>query len=136
MDYKTGTVHASASTAEEAFSAAYPAKHLFQLQLYANLYNIWSDKENRPISTVVYDVGNILKDGNARSEGGIVVPRIGKDRLISHLSLTDAHGVNFNTRFMDQLRMTIREILDPSVPFHQTEDEQNCRYCRMKGICG
>lgn len=136
VDYKTGTVHASAYTAEEVFSASYPAKHLFQLQLYANLYNIWSDKKNRPISTVVYDVGNIFKDGNARSEGGIVVPRIGKDRLISHLSLTDAQGVNFNTRFMDQLRMTIREILDPSVPFHQTEDEQNCRYCRMKGICG
>lgn len=135
VDYKTGSVHAFASTPDEVVKASYHAKHLFQLQLYANLHNMWCETPYRPIEMAVYDVGNILKEGNTRAEGGVVVPRIGGERLTDHLSLTMGEML-FNDYFMEGLRSTLCDILDPEVPFSEAADEQTCVYCRFRDICG
>lgn len=135
IDYKTGSVHAVAETPEDAAGAAYKAKHLFQLQLYANLHNIHR-QTNKPVKTAVYDISRILKEKSSRSAGGVVSPKIGGEELTHHLALTLDDGTNFNDMFMDSVKRTIEEILDPEKPFTTTDDEKNCTYCRFRTLCG
>ena len=112
IDYKTGSVHAVADTAEDAAQAAYKAKHLFQLQLYANLHNMFRGSD-RPIKTVIYDISRILKEKTSQSPGGVVEPKIEGKELAHHLALTLDDGTDFNDMFMDSVKRTIEELLNP-----------------------
>ncbi len=135
IDYKTGSVHAVADTAEDAAQAAYKAKHLFQLQLYANLHNMFRGSD-RPIKTVIYDISRILKEKTSQSPGGVVEPKIEGKELAHHLALTLDDGTDFNDMFMDSVKRTIEELLNPDVPFTATDNEKNCTYCRFRTLCG
>ncbi|MCK5765293.1 MAG: PD-(D/E)XK nuclease family protein [Bacteroidales bacterium] len=37
--------------------------------------------------------------------------------------------------FEDHLMGLLMEIVDPDIPFAQTEDESRCKYCNFKTIC-
>ena len=41
----------------------------------------------------------------------------------------------WKTTIQEQVNRLIEEIFDPSVAFVQTEDEDNCKYCKFLKIC-
>ncbi len=56
-----------------------------------------------------------------------------------YLQLNDAE-VNdyrvFAAEFEQGLRGLLEEIVDPLIPFDQTEDKKKCTYCAYKELCG
>ncbi len=132
VDYKTGSIHAKAGNLEELCSAAYGAKHLFQLQLYANLLDMTDGTPDRPVGMALYDVAHIMRRKSYGKSDGVVVPEFEGVELRDHLS----GGEDVNAGFMASVRTTIEEILDPEVPFAATDKEENCMYCPFRLICG
>jgi CRISPR/Cas system-associated exonuclease Cas4 (RecB family) len=39
------------------------------------------------------------------------------------------------TRYREKLKDLIEELMDPKVPFEQTDDHSKCRVCAYKAIC-
>ncbi len=136
VDYKTGDVHATAFTSEDVYTAAYCAKHFFQLQLYANLHNFVTGDLARPIAMAVYNIPKILK-ADFKSDG-VKIPKLSNKLVANHLvfDLEEEDDLKFNQQFMQRVKETVEEILDPDVPFRNTEDETTCTYCKFRGLCG
>lgn len=127
VDYKTGTTHVSAATPDELFAGSYKAKHFYQLQLYANIHNRLMATD-RPMAMAVYDVKAISSKGDKKKP--LAIPTVNKKLLPDHLS-----EAGLNDGFLDAVSSTIREILDPGVPFRQTDEEKSCTYCTLKNYC-
>jgi len=62
---------------------------------------------------------------------GTVFAGKGKDGLV----LTDENLANIKDQFALKLKEKLNELFDSSVPFRQTENTDNCKYCSFKGIC-
>lgn len=130
VDYKTGTAYVSAESVEEACHAATGAKHLFQLQLYANIHNrLLSAECHQPLAMAIYNIRGISARDESKHKP-LAEPRLCGKKLKTHLD-----DEVFNQTFIESVQATIREILDPSVPFRQTDDEKKCRYCTLKDYC-
>ena len=43
--------------------------------------------------------------------------------------------VNYYDEFIKRLKMLIEEILNPEIPFMQTNNVENCSFCPYKDIC-
>jgi CRISPR/Cas system-associated exonuclease Cas4 (RecB family) len=54
-----------------------------------------------------------------------------KDKLI----LKDENLDGLKDQFAKKLKEKLNELFDSSVPFRQTENIDNCKYCSFKGIC-
>jgi hypothetical protein len=90
----------------------------FQLLMYAYLYQ----KTNPHIKENI--------------QSGIITFR----ELSAGLKPVKANGAEYLDEtilkeFEAQLQILLSEIIDPSVPFTQTEDVNNCIYCSFRGIC-
>jgi len=51
------------------------------------------------------------------------------------LVLTDENLAGLKDQFAQKLKEKLNELFDSSVPFKQTENIDNCKYCSFKGIC-
>ena len=85
---------------------------------------------------MIYDISRILKEKTSQSPGGVVEPKIEGKELAHHLALTLDDGTDFNDMFMDSVKRTIEELLNPDVPFTATDNEKSCTYCRFRTLCG
>lgn len=120
VDYKTGGALVSADGFEDIFNGNYTSKNLFQLLLYANLFNL--DKgHDLDMKVSIYEVGRIASEGET-------VPSIGGAPVDGHKSV--------NSEFLSRLNAMIAGIFDPQIPFRPTEDEGHCRLCRLHDLCG
>jgi hypothetical protein len=54
-----------------------------------------------------------------------------KDKLI----LKDENLAGLKDQFAKKLKEKLNELFDSSVPFRQTENIDNCKYCSFNGIC-
>ncbi len=140
VDYKTGNLHVTPDSIEKAVTADYSGKHLFQLQLYANLLNISDETPGRPLKTVIYGVNHaaFFEDSPTavkKLSDCVVIPSIEKKPLPDHLSLTTDEGRNFNDAFMENVCSTIEEILNPNIPFRSTQNNKACTYCPLRDTC-
>jgi len=43
---------------------------------------------------------------------------------------------DFAEEFEQGLRELLEEIIDPLIPFDQTEDKKKCTFCAYKELCG
>lgn len=120
IDYKTGNINpAELKISDWSEPVTDPAKEKsFQLLCYAWMaHRIYPDER--------------------QLEPGIISTRTpGKGlQTLQHPGgkgiLTKEHLDSFE----EALKGLILEILDPSKPFNQTEDEQNCRYCAFRVTC-
>lgn len=120
VDYKTGGSLVEADCFDDIFNGNYKAKNLFQLLLYANLFNKDLGK-NEDVKVSIYEVGKISSDGE-------ITPLIAGKPVEGHLAV--------NNQFTERLNEIISEIFNQMVPFTPTEDESHCSFCQLHDLCG
>ena len=79
--------------------------------------------------------GLIMSEGQFSNIGGLAYYEISKDTTFISIAQADDVVVYLND-FKKMLLATIREILDKEVSFHQTVNQDNCRYCAYTHLCG
>jgi ATP-dependent helicase/nuclease subunit B len=120
IDYKTGSV----STTElqvrswDKFTSDPKMAKAFQLLMYA-----WLFRKNNLADGKKLETGNITM---RRISAGFIRVKLPEDAMIDDESM----GV-----FEDLLKQLAEKILDPEIPFVQTEDPDNCVYCPFKTVC-
>ncbi len=120
IDYKTGKIKSgelSFGDWEQLFQESGKAK-TFQLLCYAWMYNC-------------------LNPACSHIEPGIISLR-NPGKWLQTIKDPDKSGVFGNDKlklFEDGLKLVVQEILCETIPFRQTEDEENCRYCSFRALC-
>lgn len=139
VDYKSGDPCVSASSFDAVFDGSRQAKNIFQLMLYAHLFNF--DKGfDRDFRLSIYPVTTLLRDGEAvprvampedsgGEEEGNRVPV--KERSVS----LGAHKV-LSEDFLERVNSMLSDIFDPTKPFLPPQSEEACRYCNLAELCG
>lgn len=94
---------------------------IFQLLLYCYAYADLFDYKGK-IKPMIYKFQTIATKG-------LPDLRINKENL-SDYRQADKIG------FMDRFREKVEEIFNPEIPFGQTNNIQDCKYCPFKQICG
>jgi RecB family exonuclease len=120
VDYKTGVAESRELKLEEWEGIRTDAKlaKSFQLLMYALMYQ----KMNPAIT-------NNLLSGiisfRSLSEG-LKTVKVNKAEVLNTSILNE---------FEEQVKQILADIFDPSIPFIQTTELDNCTYCLFKGIC-
>ncbi len=122
VDYKTGDSHVEAAEFDDIFNGDYKARNIFQLMLYANLMNLDLGKDEN-VRVSIYQVDTLLKNGE-------VLPTVGgvRNTVTGHKEIND--------EFIARLNSILADIFDKDKSFEPTDDEDNCRLCRLKQLCG
>jgi len=120
VDYKTGEAKQSVSGIEKLFyKNSARNKVAFQTLVYAGCV-VAETNPLAPVLPAVYGARSVFLDDF--------------DPLF-----TIAGGyLNYQANaveFENGLKQLLGEMLDPNVPFSQTDDEQMCKYCQYNGIC-
>jgi len=122
LDYKTGKGDLNFKSVESLFDGSGKRnKAAFQTLVYALLY-----KANYPTSN------NVLVPGLVSRQN------LFADTFRPHLTLDEEEvedARDLMDEFESRLKKLLESIFDPSIPFKQTENTENCTYCAFKGIC-
>lgn len=120
VDYKTGSETLKCNDIDGLFFLNdNRPKAIFQLLLYCHIYRMLQ-ADDRPIWPVVYPLLSISATG---------IPSI----TIGDKCLTDYHLVYAD--FQHELNETIKYLFNPDIPFVQTSNPENCRYCQFLPLC-
>jgi len=123
IDYKTGKVDfLYGKNASNSDYAAYLEHYFtqskykagFQAYFYAYLYHKLKKPERMKVG--IYGLKQVNR--------GIRFLR--EDQEIPSLLLTEFEG---------RLKMVVQELFDPEIPFYQTSDQRNCRFCPYATLC-
>ncbi len=120
IDYKTGDDALSCRDMNSMLSN-HQKSAIFQLLLYCYAYADLKGHKGG-IVPMIYKFQTIATDGI-------------KKLKINGKDLTDYRQAD-NIGFMEAFREKVEEIFNPEIPFKQTKDLENCRYCPFKQICG
>jgi len=90
----------------------------FQLLLYAYLFYRNQDKTDQKVET-----------------GNITLRKISEGFMKVKLPEEQGIGKDSMKIFEELLTGLLEKILDPEIPFIQTEDAENCTYCPFTAIC-
>jgi CRISPR/Cas system-associated exonuclease Cas4 (RecB family) len=120
IDYKTGSVSAADLKLKswDKLTSDPKMSKAFQLLVYAWLFYRNQEIKNRQIET-----GNITL--RKISEGFMKV-KLPEEQEIGEESMEIFEGM---------LKALLEKILDPQIPFTQTDDVENCTYCPFTAIC-
>jgi ATP-dependent helicase/nuclease subunit B len=120
IDYKTGSVQSSELNVKswDKLTGDPKMAKAFQLLMYAYLYFRDQGRPGQKIQT-----GNITL---RKISAGFMKVTLPDDQEI------DAASMDL---FEELLKTLLEKILDPEIPFAQTEDEENCTYCPFTSIC-
>ncbi|MCK5078699.1 MAG: PD-(D/E)XK nuclease family protein, partial [Bacteroidales bacterium] len=119
LDYKTGGVVAAKLKPEtwEVLFTDPEYSQALQLMMYAWLFH----KNHTEVSEL---------------EAGIISLRApGRGPVMMHPPDKRPVDTEVLEEFEDHLMGLLMEIVDPDIPFAQTEDESRCKYCSFKTIC-
>lgn len=120
IDYKSGNGDLNFKSIDQLFDNSRDRRPYQILQVL--FYSLFYENEDKNISPEIYYLRNIFDE---LFESGISFDK--------H-PITDVSTVL--PEFSEQLNNVILEIFDKDVPFHQTENENNCTWCAFKEICG
>jgi len=122
IDYKTGLVSKKISKIEDLFNSEKINNAVFQLFFYAWVCQN-SYFKNSNMSLGIYNIQEMHdKDFS---------PAIKLEK-----ELLEGGFLNENLdEFQSLLTTKIEELLNPAIPFNQTEVKENCNYCDFKEIC-
>lgn len=123
VDYKTGKDQLKYGDFEDLFADEGKGqnKALLQTLFYTLVYE--TTRNVNQVEPHLYPV----KDFN---QGTQFVEK-GKNGLI----LENTHLAQLKEKFAQKLREKLNELFDSRVPFRQTINPDNCKYCSFKGIC-
>ncbi|MDD5571310.1 MAG: PD-(D/E)XK nuclease family protein [Bacteroidales bacterium] len=115
IDYKTGKVTKTELRPAEWSDIIIDRKYskTFQLLTYAYLFN------------KIIPVKNNIETG--------IMPLSIISNGFMPVEIPDEK--NIFKSYEEQLIILLSQIFDPEIPFTQTEEEDNCKYCDFKGIC-
>lgn len=121
VDYKTGSDSASYKEDNPFDNAA-----LFQTVLYAALYSMQSGT-TEDIQPILYRLRSVYTDGLKpfSCSGPTRGQRI---ELTGYKSLMD--------KFTEEMQDMLGTLFDPEIPFTQTPDVADCKFCHFKELCG
>lgn len=121
VDYKTGTPHLGYEGVEALFSGKGKQRlpNILQTMLYAMMLR---HAEDRDVEPALYYVREMYREEYAPQP----IDRTG--------GVGTRYG-SFGEVFEHEVRRTLAELFDPSVPFRQCEDTDACRYCDFRDIC-
>jgi len=120
IDYKTGSVQSNelkVKSWDKLTSDPKMAK-AFQLLLYAYLYYKNHENSDQKIET-----------------GNITMRKISEGFMKVKLPEEKEVDIESMKIFEEMLKALLEKILDPEIPFVQTEDAENCAYCPFTAIC-
>ncbi len=138
IDYKSGNDETSAKSLPEVFENK-KGKAIFQLLLYCVAYRDLMAYPY-PIQPVIYKFSDLAKndqkliriannDVHSYLDTSEVAIEVGSsDPVTEHVPMGD-----YTRRKVIEM---VREIFDESIPFTQTKDVENCRYCSFLNVCG
>lgn len=131
IDYKTGSDTNQAGDIAELFDSATENRNkaLFQLLLYSNAYAQDHHYGGR-IEPMLYRLKKIAIE--EITPFTLSASKTSGNR--SRYPVADYR--EFNDEFMERLETTVKELLDPSVPFEARPDRHHCRFCQFQDICG
>lgn len=112
IDYKSGSAVISYKSVDELFDSQKSSRAKAALQLLFYIY--LSGKKYEECKAVVYSLRRVVVGEENSIEAG--------DIEIEH--------------FAELLKFTIESIFNPQVDFVAAEDEDACKNCSFKGICG
>jgi hypothetical protein len=130
IDYKTGSDEKYIEQISDLFDrkTARKTKGIFQTLLYA-----WIYKQTLP-SNSAYKVKPSIINTRAIFDAGfdsrLAVKQMSTKEMVYIEDITP-----YQSEFETGLDLLLREILDPQVPFVQTEDHLQCAICPYKRIC-
>ena len=126
IDYKTGNVSRVVSSIEELFGVERNKRNnaVFQTFFYALLY-AENEHPHPPLVPCIYSTKEIFQEA---FDYHVFINENQKKKSVSDASL-------YIPEFKDRLKRLIREILQPGVPFIQTDDEDTCRTCAYASVC-
>lgn len=139
VDFKTGSVHLDlyqAGGLPGVFEGKYQAGNVFQLLLYANMFDDLLRRKgekvdlDRGVEMAIFDA-NAMEHGERESH-----PTVDSSKTMPLLSHTEGEDHMDLTKFRPMLDEKISELFDPETPFMPTEDERQCEFCVMRRICG
>ena len=132
LDYKTGRVDSKqlVFNSDEALISDYKQKQLFQLLVYLLLYQ--KDPKNSLVKTETYSSGIIaFQDVLLQNDTYIHYAQLPIEEKLTSISITKETIDHFEQSVIQLLE----KILNPTHPFIQTEEIENCKYCDFKSIC-
>lgn len=120
VDYKSGTGELAFKKMEELFDGSNDKRPGQILQVF--LYGLFYIAENPglKVSPSIYYLRQLFKDFKPEVCYGA--------HPISDLSV-------FLPEFKEQFNILLEEMFDPTIPFAQTTNDSNCRWCAFKELC-
>ncbi len=120
IDYKTGSVQSAELKVKswDKLTGDPKMAKAFQLLVYAYLFFKNNESAGRKIQT-----GNITM---RKISEGFKMVKLPEEQEIDQESMKI---------FEEMLKSLLEKILDPALPFVQTEDPENCTYCPFTSIC-
>lgn len=119
VDYKTGRANVDSDSLDDIFAGETSGMQLVQLMLYAMMM-AKDHKIDKPMSLHIYstrnEVGNIM-----------VTPAINKKPIEDYHELENDYTVCLNN--------LLKRLFAKEIPFIQTQNTDNCRYCGLKELC-
>jgi ATP-dependent helicase/DNAse subunit B len=124
LDYKTGKDTKKVSTIASLFDRDDKKRNKAAMQtfLYAFFYQYQNPESQLPIKPGIINIKEIYSQD-----------------FSPYLQLNNAEVKDyreFAEEFEQGLRGLLEEIVNPLVPFDQTEDKKKCTYCAYKELCG
>lgn len=127
LDYKTGDEKREFKNLADVFSHDNSKRNSYVLQtmLYGMYYaELEPDKIIEP---GLYFIRNVTQDDFSTH-------LIHKPEKNNSIPVTDFN--QWKEEFNNYLTACLEEIFDPEIPFFQTAEIENCKYCSFKSICG
>ena len=124
LDYKTGKDTKKISTIASLFDRDDKKRNKAAMQtfLYAFFYQYQNPESQLPIKPGIINIKEIYSQDFS--------PYL-------QLNNSEVHDYReFAEEFEQGLRGLLEEIVNPLVPFDQTEDKKKCTYCAYKELCG
>jgi hypothetical protein len=127
LDYKTGDEKREFKNLEDVFSHDNSKRNSYVLQtmLYGLYYS--EIEPDKIIEPGLYFIRNATQDDFSTH-------LIHKQEKNNSTPVTNFN--NWKDEFNNCLTACIEEIFNPEIPFFQTTEIENCKYCSFKSICG
>lgn len=125
VDYKTGKRYSDYKSIESLFTAEDNKRNRAVFQTFLYSWIISKEKSFNTVQPVLYYVRDIFQNDYSPE----VYQSENRNRIVVR------NFLDYEKEFEDRLIKLVNEIYDPSLPFKQTDDIEQCKHCPYNEIC-